>query len=299
MDTQGTEGRRRRLPRILTTAAMVCFALPFLTVTCYGDTTVSGVQAATGIDLYPHDQPSEQELVREEPPNGFAFVALAAAAIAVALSFGSARSRRPMLWAAAAGVVALEGLFVYAFYRSWGGAWPRIGFVGALMLLVGASWAGLDRVPRWVGWATAGVAASMIPGTTIGTDTLNGHAWLYLPVYVGGFAALALAVGAVRASVRPARVGSERPEPSAARMLAALVAGCACLAIAAVGSGLLMGGVLSGSYGPDGVVPSYGVTFVVLAICLAASVVAWIVGRAIVHGGRRTRFARMRAEVLT
>ena len=32
MDTQSIEGRTRRLPRVLTTAAMVCFALPFLTV---------------------------------------------------------------------------------------------------------------------------------------------------------------------------------------------------------------------------------------------------------------------------
>ena len=53
MDTQATG--RRRLPRVLSMAALACFALPFLTVTCYGETTVSGVQAATEIDLYPDD----------------------------------------------------------------------------------------------------------------------------------------------------------------------------------------------------------------------------------------------------
>ena len=76
MDTQATG--RRRLPRVLSMAALACFALPFLTVTCYGETTVSGVQAATEIDLYPDDTAGEGELFREESANGFALVALVA-----------------------------------------------------------------------------------------------------------------------------------------------------------------------------------------------------------------------------
>ena len=123
-------------------AALACFALPFLTVTCYGDTTVSGVQAATEIDIYPNDDPGETELIREEGPNAFAFVALAAAIAGVVLAFGSTRSREKAVWVAAVGAIALVGLFAYSFYRAWGGAWPRIGFVGSLMFLVGAAWAG-------------------------------------------------------------------------------------------------------------------------------------------------------------
>jgi hypothetical protein len=268
-------------------SALACFALPFLTVTCYGDATVSGVQAATGIDIYPDDDPSEGELVREEPPNGFALLALAATAVALVLSFGSARSRRTMVWTAALGVMALEGLFVYALYRSWGGAWARIGFAGALMLLVGAAWAGLERVPRWVGLVTGAVGVSMIPATAIGTDALPEHAWLYAPVYAGGFLAIALAVGAVRTSIQPAWAAFQGPRPSALRIVMAGIVGAACLAAAAVASGFLMGIVLGARYAPDDVGSSYAVAVVVLAMTIAASVVAWLTGRAIVHGGRR------------
>ena len=91
MDTpMETKSRSRKLPRIFTMAALAFFALPFLTVTCYGDATVSGVQAATEIDLYPDDTSGEKELMREEPPNAFALVALVATALGVAASFGAA-----------------------------------------------------------------------------------------------------------------------------------------------------------------------------------------------------------------
>jgi hypothetical protein len=301
MDTQGTIGREsqeRRLPRILTLAALVCFALPFLTVTCYGESTVSGVQAATGIDIHPNDDASEKELVREEPMNAFASVALVAAIASVALAFGSARWRPAMVWTASIGVFALAGLFVYAFYRSWGGAWPRIGFVGALMLLVGAAWAGVERVPRWVVWAITSFSASMIPAAVISIEGLDTHPWLFTPIYAGGFIAPALAVWAVRASVRPS-VGSESvSQPSTLRLVVAGIAGLACLAAAAVGSAFLMGVVLGGQLAPDDVASSYAVAIAVLTITVAASVVAWIAGRAIVHGRREMTSEHARAEVM-
>ena len=300
MDTpMETKTRSRKLPRIFTMAALAFFALPFLTVTCYGDATVSGVQAATEIDLYPNDTSGERELTREEPPNAFALVALVATALGVAASFGAARSRQAGVWAAAVGVIALQGLFLYAFYRTWGGAWPRIGFAGALMLLVGAAWAGVERVPRWVRFAIAGVAVSMIPGTMMSIDELPDSAWLYLPVYVGGFIAVALVVGALVASVRPAQVASVdlASRPSTLRMLVAGIVGVVGIAAAIVGGTLLMSAMLSGDYGPDGIGSSYTFAVVVLATSIVASTLAWVAGRAMVRGRRRVSFTPVRAEI--
>lgn len=295
MDTQD---RSRKLPRIFTMAALAFFALPFLTVTCYGDATVSGVQAATEIDLYPNDTSAEKELLREEPPNGFALIALVATAAGLALSFGSARSRRNVVWAAAVGVMALEGLFVYAFYRSWGAAWPRIGFTGALMLLVGTAWAGVGRVPRWVRFATAAVAVSMIPGTLISIDELPESAWLYVPVYAGVFIAATLALGALQAGMRrPTDVARTEPRPSTIRVVCAGIMGLACIAVAAVGSPFLMGAMLSNEYAPDDVSSSYLFALLLLVISVATSVAAWVAGRAIAHGPRRVSFAPTRAEI--
>jgi hypothetical protein len=295
MDTLET---RRKLPRIFTMAALTFFALPFLTVTCYGDATVSGVQAATEIDLYPDDTPGERELTREEPPNGFALVALVATGTGLALSFGSARSRRNVVWAAAVGVMALVGLFVYASYRTWGGAWPRIGFTGALMLLVAAAWAGVGHVPRWVRFATAGVAVSMIPGTLISIDDLPESAWLYVPVYAGVFIAGTLAVGALHAVVRrPTGIDLTGARPRTIRVVFAGIVGLACIAGAAVGAPVLMSIMLSNEYEPDGVSSSYLFALLVLLISVATSVMTWVAGRAIVHGRRQVPFAPMRAEI--
>ena len=296
IESERTEARKRRLPRILTMAALAFFALPFLTVTCYGDTTVSGVQAATEIDIYPNDDPGEKELIREEGPNAFAFVALAAAIAGVVLAFGSARSREKAVWVAAVGAIALVGLFAYSFYRSWGGAWPRIGFTGSLMFLVGAAWAGVDRVPRWIVFAIGGLAAAMIPGALINLDDLPETAWIYVPVYAGVFIAVALAVGAITASVRSPEPLPARSHPTI-RLVGAGIVGLVCVAVAAVGSPLLMGAMLSSQYTPDGVGKSYLFAIEVLTITIGASLVAWIAGRAIVHGRRRVPLAPMRAEV--
>lgn len=295
-ESPGSEAPKRRLPRFLTMAALVCFALPFLTVTCYGETTVSGVQAATGVDLYPNDEPGEREFVAEEGPNAFAFAALVAAIAGFVLAAGSARSKKLAVRLAAVGAIAVAGLFVYAFYRSWGGAWPRIGFTGALMCLVGAAWAGVDRVPRWVVIATTGIAAAMIPGTLIGIDALDNYSWLSIPVYAGVFIAMALAVGAIAASMRSPESIPSRSDPSVLRVACAGIVGLACVAVAAVASPFLMGSMLSSEYAPDGVGKSYTYAILVLTMTIAASVVAWIAGRAIVHGRRRAPLAR-RAEV--
>jgi hypothetical protein len=294
---EGRENKTRRLPRVLTIAAVACFALPFLTVTCYGETTVSGVQAATEIDLYPNDQAGEAELVREEDPNLFAFAALAAAILALVLAFGSVRSRELLVWTPAVGAIALMGLFAYSFYRSWGGAWPRIGFVGALMCLVAASWAGVGHLPRWVGVATVSVAASMIPGTVIGIDDLPEVAWLYVPVYAGVFIAVALAVGAMRVSRRASELVTPSSQPSTVRVVCAGVVGLASLAVAAVAAPVLMSGMLSGQTAPADVGSGYLFATGVVAMTTGASVVAWIAGHAIVHGRRRASLAPMQAEV--
>jgi hypothetical protein len=302
MDTQSIEGqqtRTRRLPRVLTMAALVCFALPFLTVTCYGDATVSGVQAATGIDLDPNDDRGEAELVREEDPNAFVLVALAAAIAGLALAFGSSRSRglprKLMVWTSAVGAFALAGFFGYAFYRSWGGVWPRVGFVGALMCFVGAAWAGVGHIPRWVGVVTAGAAASMIPGTLIGTEDLADAAWLSLPAYAGVFLAVTLAVGAIRASARAPEPGS--PRPSTLRIASAGVTGVVGVAAAGVGSFFLMAAMVSGNYGPDEAGRSYLFAIGMLVVTIAASELVWIAGRAIAHGRSRVTFTPIRAEV--
>ncbi len=296
MDTQATG--RRRLPRILTMAALACFALPFLTVTCYGETTVSGVQAATEIDLYPNDSSGEGELFREESATGFALVALVAAVVGVVGAFASTGSRR-VVWASAVGAIALQGLFAYAFYRSWGGAWPRIGFTGALMLLVAASWAAAGGAPRWVMVLTAGLAVSMIPGTVIGIDDLPESPFIYMPIYAGGFVALFLAVGAIRASTWPADALSMDPRPSTPRMVVAGIVGTVCLAAATVASPLLMSSMDMSEYGPGAVPWGYAFGLLVIVITTLASLGAWVAGHAIVHGRRQARFARTRAVVGT
>ena len=294
---RGTTGNR--LSRILTTAALACFALPLLTVSCYGDTTVSGVQAATKIDPYPNDGAGEADLLREELPNGFAFVALVGAVVAAAASFGAARSRRTGVWAAAVGVVAIHGLFLYAFYRSWGAAWPRIGFTGALGLLVAAAWAGAGRIPRWIVWASGGLVASMIPTTVIGPDVASEFVWLTIPVYVGGFIAVAMVVGAIRESARAPELAFPDPasRPSTPRMVLAGIVGVVCIAATVVGATLLMSTMLSGEYGPEGAGSSYTFAIAVLAASIASSILAWVAGRAILRRRPRRSFAPVPTEV--
>jgi hypothetical protein len=92
-DTQRTDrGQRHQFTRALLMGALASFTLPFLTVTCYGDdVTISGVQAATTIDLTPQatPDPGDRQFADEhEPPNPFALVALLATLAAIQVLHG-------------------------------------------------------------------------------------------------------------------------------------------------------------------------------------------------------------------
>lgn len=272
--------RPRWLQRGFLLAALACFLLPFFTVTCYGETTVSGVQVATKTDLNGSDRPGEAPLMREEPANAFAFLAMVVAAVALATAF--LRSRPPAAWAAATAVIALEGLLVYAFHRSWGEAWPRIGFVGAMTLLLAAAWLGARVLPGWILPTIAVIAAAMIPGALVGVDALTGDlSVLTLPLYAGGVLAVALAVGAYPAAVadRPTIEG----RPTRMRIALTAVTSLTILAAGAVGAPLLMYAVESDGAVPPSVGGAYGFAVAVLAIYVGASVVAWLVARALVR----------------
>ena len=273
----------RRLHRILLFGALVCFALPFLTVTCYGETTVSGVQAATSIDISPND-PGERELVAEESANGFAFLALVATAAALAFALRVA-DRQPAVWAAVVGVIALQAFYLYAFHRTTGEAFPRIGFVGALVLLAAGAWAGVGRVPRWVVGALCGLAFVLLPGALLPATDVYESPWIGLPIMLGGFAAVTLAVGAIPTAGRP--VESPSP-PSAVRVAIAGVVGIAILAAAIAVAVWLMGMASSGD--PSQAAASgYLFATVASAANVAGGLGAWAAGRAIT----RPRAARL------
>jgi hypothetical protein len=273
-------GRRRWLQRGFLVTALICFGLPFFTVTCYGENTVSGVQVATKIDLYGSDRPGEGQLVGEEPANAFAFLALVVAVMALATAF--LRSRPAAAWAAATAVIALEGLFVYAFHRSWGEAWPRIGFLGAMMLLLAAAWLGARVLPGWIVPTIAVITAAMIPGAVIDVDGLSGDlSWLALPIYGGGVAAVALAIGAYPGAVGDRPTIGGRPTPM--RITLAAIASLTILVAAAIGGPLLMYAVESNGGEPPSVGGAYAFAIAVLAIFVGASVIAWLAARAIVR----------------
>jgi hypothetical protein len=166
---------------------------------------VSGIQAAATIDLYPSDPQGEEHLTREEPLNVFALVALAAAAIGLALTFGSARSRDTIVWFAAGGAIALEGFFLYAIERSWANIAPEVGLAGAIALLLAAAWTGVGAVPRWVVVGGALVAFALLAAALAPAETLTGAQPLAI-FFAGGILTVVLAVGAIRASVRSALV---------------------------------------------------------------------------------------------
>jgi hypothetical protein len=145
--------------------------------------------------------------------------------------------------------------------------------------------------------ATTGLAVAMIPATVLGIDDLPDNGWLSLPVYAGLFIAMSLAVGAIAASVRSPEPIPARSDPSALRVVCAGIVGLACVAVTAVGTVVLMSAMVSGDYEPAGVGSGYTFTILVLVMTIVTSLVAWIAGRAIVHGRRRVPVAPMRAEV--
>jgi len=273
-------GRQRWLQRGFLVTALICFGLPFFTVTCYGENTVSGVQVATKTDLYGSDRPGEGQLVSEEPANAFAFLALVVGVVAFASAF--LRSRPAAAWAAATAVIALQGLFVYAFHRSWGEAWPRIGFVGATMLLLSAAWLGARVLPGWIVPTIAVITVAMLPGAVVGVDALNDDlSWLFLPTYGGGVVAVALAVGAYPAALGDRPTIGGRPTPI--RIALAATVSLVILVAAAIGAPLLMYAVESDGSEPPSVGGAYAFAIAVLAILVGASVLAWLSARAIVR----------------
>jgi hypothetical protein len=271
----------RPLQRFLLFGALICFALPFLTVTCYGETTVSGVQAATSIDISPNDHRGERELIAEESANGFAFLALVATVAALAFALRVA-ARQPAVWAAVVGVVALQGFYLYALQRTTGDAFPRIGFVGALLLLGGAAWAGVGRVPRWVAGALCGLAVLMVPGALVPVEDVYEAGAVFLPVMLGGFAAVILAVGAVTAAGRPL----EPPSPTTAvRVAIAGIVGIFIVA-AAIVAGYVLLGLTSAGDPAQAAASGYVFALVTLAANVAGGFGAWAAGRAITRPRR-------------
>jgi hypothetical protein len=291
-----SSGRRVGVAGTLFMAGLLCFMLPFLTVTCVGDgVTVSGLQAATKIDPGPSDQ-AERELTRDEPANLFAMIALGATVVGLALSFGSRRSRVELAAAAAVAVIALEGLFLYATFRSWGEAFPEVGLVAATTLLVSAGWASVGIVRRWV-FAVGGIATTvLVAAAVIPYETLMRNPYLFVSFYAGGILAVTLAVGAIRRAMRPEVASAEPRQHRVGRMLLAGTLGTLLLGGAGVAAVFLMVRMLSAESAPPLVGTSIAFTLLVLALFVGASVAAWAAGDAIVRHQRRVAAVLVRAE---
>jgi hypothetical protein len=284
--------RSSRITRVLLGVALAAFALPFLTVTCTSEpTTVSGIQAATTIDVYPNDSLGEREVDRDEPSNAFAFAGLVGAIAALAMAFRKADGRAAVVWFSAAGGILLWGFFLYAFFRTIGNVVPGLGLVAAIALLMAASWTAVETVPRWVVVVGAATAVGLVAGAFAGTDPDEWNAWLFLGFYAGGITAVLLSVGAVRASVR-GEAAATRP-PSTGRIVIAGIAGVALVAAIAFGGPWLAGALLSSTEdGVNSVASSLVATAVLLGLYVAASVGALVAGSAIVHGRGRRRAPR-------
>jgi Ca2+/Na+ antiporter len=283
-----TTDRPRRYTRPLLGVALFCFALPFLTVTCYGDdVTVNGVQAVSTVT--PSSDPGDRQFAGEhEPPNPFAIAALVATIIGIAKASERAASRRTAVWAAAAGAVALEGLYLYAFYRTQGWVLPAIGFTAAIALLVAAAWTATGGVPRWVWVAIGGVALGMIPYSLLRVETQMDLSQGFLGSIAGGIVAVCLAVGAVAAAITHDRsdvVRRFRP----ARMALAGIVGCVLLSGAAFAGFAMLGQMLPNEYDGSSVESSVVFAMLVLILLVGASALAWALGGWIVHGARRGR----------
>lgn len=284
---------RRPLTRGLLTLALATFALPFVTVTCYSEPVeVSGVQAATKLDLTPSHSSSEHEVNEYEPPNVFALLALLGAVGALALAFGrKPSSRQTTVWFAAAAVVALHAFFLYAYLRAWGQSIPAIGLAGAIVLLLLGAWSGVDAVPRSTLAACGAAVLLLVVGAAFPVETVMRIGWPFVGFIVGSYVSVALAIGAIRASLRGASVGDAgtRPVPRAlgARMAGATIAGVALLGAAGVGAFFLMGAMLQEAYEPGDVGASLQFAILGTAMTVVASVLAWVVGTLIVHGRRR------------
>jgi hypothetical protein len=281
-----------RVSRTLLLAALVAFALPFLTVTCYGQpVTVSGVQAATTIDLDRSTSEAEAEVIDEEPVNAFAIVALVATFVGLVGSFRR-RSRDLGAWPAVVGVIALQGFLFYALVRSNGNALPGVGLAAATASLGAAAWATASAVPRWIAVVGSSLAAAMVVGGVMLADPVDGR-WpvglqaAFLTFLAGTVLAIAIAVGALLPTAHRDR--DRRPRARAARSLMAGVVGLVTLAAGGVVAVWMMTqGMDTGEYAPP-VDSSLAVALGMVFVLVVASLVAWGAGRVIVHGRRPER----------
>jgi len=287
-----TRAGRRPLTRGLLTLALATFALPFVTVTCYSEPVeVSGLQAATKVDLTPSHSSSEHEVNEYDPPNVFAFLALAGTIGALVLTFGrKPSSRQTAVWFAAAAVVALHAFFLYAYFRALGQSIPAIGLAGAIVLLLLGAWSGVDAVPRSMVAACGAAVLLLVVGAAFPVETVMRIGWPFVGFIVGSYVSVALAIGAIRASLRTDPVGTfprHVPRALGARMVGATVAGVALLGAAGVGSFFLMGAMLQEAYEPNDAASAGLFATLGVAMTVLASLLAWVVGTLIVHGRKR------------
>ena len=278
--------RSRRVTRVLLGISLATFALPFLTVTCTSEpTTVSGVQAATKIDVYPNDSLGERDVTEHEPINVFAFAALAATVIALAIASRAGGDRDLVVWFAAAGAILLWGFFLYAFFRTIGSVAPGVGLVATIALLTAAAWTAVETPPRWIVGVGAGATLGLVLGV-VGNDGDGWSSWLFVGFYAGGSLAVLLSLAAIRSSVRGERT-AVRP-PSKTRIVAAGIVGAVLLVVTGILGPWLAGSLLDSSeYGASSVGSSLGAAIVLLGLFVVTSVLALGAGNAIVHGRRR------------
>jgi len=115
---------------------LVCFLLPFITVSCEGEeATFTGVQLATGRGL---DEVSPGLLEHVTIPDPFVIIALLCAAAGLVLGF--VRGRRALLWAAVAGSLGAIALATEAPFQAFGldSLEERLGYRLAVLVFLGA-----------------------------------------------------------------------------------------------------------------------------------------------------------------
>jgi hypothetical protein len=277
------ERRRRPFTRGLLIAALAAFTLPFVTVTCYSDDVrISGIEAATTIDLT-RPGASDHELAREgESANVFAIVGLVATIAALLLSFSSAVSGRVVAWIAAIGVAALPGLWFYAQLRSSGNAVIDVGMAATIAASTAAAWSTVRRIPRWVGALGSGTAAVMLVSTLGGADAVEDVQILAATAWIGTVAATCLAFGA---ALRRDDGSADPVRPSVARQVLAVASGLAIL-----GAGVIMPFVINSQTeeASDSVIGAIRLAGAYVICVALASIAAWVAGGAIAHG-RRSR----------
>lgn len=140
--TPGTGAAHSSRPRwpspALFGVILLCFLLPFITVTCEKPVTVTGVQAATGMGLDSQTRPYFAD--HQEPvPNPLAAIALVSAIAGLAFSFAKGR------WAlggsaavGATGALALATLVLYAKNQTRGDVVLGPGLLAAPLFLIAA-----------------------------------------------------------------------------------------------------------------------------------------------------------------